>query len=103
MKLPVKVTKEDIKYGTPGNADSCPVALAINRALRGTVTGYHWSTVGHGSIMLHDGVSMTLLSPAQVKRFVSVYDSTRRRYHSTLNERLLHWRVVRPFEFTLEV
>lgn len=81
MILHVEVTEQDIRLGLPRQADRCPIARAINRALPDS------DPCVSGSFILlgHDQVD----TPADVARWIDRFDA--------------HKASVDPFGFTLEL
>lgn len=69
--MKIEVTQQDIDNGVPGDAESCPVALACQR----TIPGCHDLTVGDDTIEFDiDGDAMAFDLPAEVATFVHRFD-----------------------------
>jgi hypothetical protein len=85
-EIKVSVTAEDIREGTPGDYTSCPVALALRRAL-GDVSEIEVDNV-EAEIFLTNGDSLSLRLPPDAGRFINEFDCQR---------------PVEPFEFELEL
>lgn len=45
MSKIIEVTSEDIRYGTPQSANSCPIARAVKRAFPGVTVSVDASTI----------------------------------------------------------
>jgi hypothetical protein len=85
VEAEIKVTPYDIKNGDAGNIFSCPVALAVNRALKDDAT----SRVGVSTItIVHDGGRHTIVSSSEVCNWIHQYDTRKK---------------VEPCTFTLEI
>lgn len=76
--ITVKVTQEDIQTGAKDNCYRCPIALALNRALKKPVTCWTYTYTIHN-------ISYTL--PSVVSRFIVGFDGGD---------------LVKPFEFQIE-
>lgn len=84
----MRVTAADIKAGKPCNADSCPVARALRRAMR---TDY--ASVGPGHMDAWDeasaiGKKLCTETPSSVTAFIAKFDLLKK---------------VKPFRFTLRL
>jgi len=66
----IKVTKADIKNGKPGDANYCPIALALRRELQ---LGDHVNAVSVCGEEISIGKTDYLLSP-KADRFVEKFD-----------------------------
>jgi len=82
----IRVTRKDIEQGIQGNSFHCPVARAIQRALRAQEV---W--VREIIIVKKSGSSQTYVTPSPVENFIEQFDSA-----------LLDFEAPRPFSFTLE-
>jgi hypothetical protein len=63
--MQIEVTREDIEEGPPGFGDSCPVALALQRA-----TG-EWAHVRRDAIQIGE---IVYDAPVAVSEFVDLFD-----------------------------
>jgi hypothetical protein len=68
----VHVTAGHITRGMPGEAEQCPVALAI----RDAIPGLTWVSVGTSEITLAaaDAPDITIAAPVPVMDFVTTFD-----------------------------
>lgn len=65
----ISVTKEDIKRGVPGNGESCPVALAIRRAINNNYVMVHTSGCFAGNLCYFHRFS------SKQTRFIESFDT----------------------------
>lgn len=79
----IQVTENDIEHGTPGNAEECAVARAIERHLEGGVE----LIVGKTHIYVGDSC---LKAPEAASDFIKRFDDQPEAQHS-------------PFTFTLDI
>lgn len=71
MSKIIEVTAEDIRYGTPQSANSCPIARAVKRAFPGATV-----SVDSSSIIVDGKVART--QPPQAT-FVKNFDKSEKR------------------------
>lgn len=74
----VEVTQDDIDNGQPRKGESCPVALAINRAI-----GQGYCIVGQAILIFNDANGWTYANgrtyamPRIVRQFIHEFDNIR--------------------------
>ncbi len=90
MKYKVKVTRNHIRAGTPGECCACPVALALDDAFPDFHFDVYMQTAKvypQGEHWTHNSPTASLNLPLAVSRFIRRFDSGR---------------PCRPFTFTVE-
>lgn len=93
MRIQVDITKADVKKGERGNYYACPVALALNRALRSTPANL--GIVGATFVSYVVGGDLRKVSlPKQVVDFIDKIDQKKITKDS---------RGFEPFSFTLNL
>lgn len=74
----VKVTALDIKNGTPGHGDSCPIALALGRYkddLRACRKPASWDVDTLGIDLAYEDMPSHINIPAKAKKFIERFDA----------------------------
>lgn len=67
--MKVKVTAQHIKDGVPGDADACPIALALNEQLPAEEDSFGWTVDAFTAENVHTRVRLSKRAQKFVERF----------------------------------
>jgi tRNA A37 threonylcarbamoyladenosine dehydratase len=75
MNLTVKITKDDIRRGTPSNAECCPLARGLRRALRAAGIRRDIAVMYTDAIVYYPMHKVSFRLPEQAARFIRKFDA----------------------------